>query len=362
MRRRAARLCPYLLLAFAAGAARAGEVPLPPAPPGSAEVELRFLGFGGFELQGTLTLPAPAPKGGAPGVLLLPGSGPTDRNGNQPPYLFTDLLKQIAERLAHEGFATLRFDKRAAAGYAARWPPDPAQQDAFFGWEAFTGDARAALETLRRRSEVEGGRTAVVGHSEGGLIALQLAQDLSLGTPPAALVLAGTAGARYDDLIRYQVARALDWQGADEATREQYRGALDRAIRSIVDSGTVPGDLPVGLSGLFPRNATRLLRSYFTLDPVALAGAYRGPVLLLHGALDNQVPAQEHTARLLTALAARAGGVQESVVVAGASHNLKPVSALRDLGVAGAVAPEALDALVAFLTRVLESRAAGSRR
>jgi hypothetical protein len=92
---------------------------------GFKEREVTFAGVGGLSLHGTLLLPW-ALKGKVPGLLLLPGSGPTSRNGDQPPLLVTDLLKQIAERLAKQGYASLRFDKRAAPGYARFWPTDSA--------------------------------------------------------------------------------------------------------------------------------------------------------------------------------------------------------------------------------------------
>jgi len=318
-----------------------------------AEVEVTFPGYQGFELAGTLSLPARVPEGGAPGVLLLPGSGPTDRDGNQPPYLSTDLLKEMAGRLVREGFAVLRFDKRAAAA-AKRGPADVAAQNAFFAWEAFTGDARGALDFLRKRPEVDRTRTAIVGHSEGGLIALQLGSDLAAaGSPPAALVLASTAATKLDEVVRAQVAQGLERLQANEAERKQHLEALNGAIRSIVESGTVPADLPLLLRPLFPANGTRLLRSYFTIDPAALARSYPGPVLILHGAMDGQIPAEEHTARMLGVLASRPGGVQERVIVANASHCLKPVTSITDFGFAGDVVPAALDALAGFLNRVL---------
>lgn len=109
------------------------------------EREVAFNGAGGFQLRGTLVLPS-ATKGKVPGVLLLPGSGPSDRNGNQPPQLVTDLLKQIAERLAADGFASLRFDKRAAAVYATTWPKDMAAMNNFFSYDALL-EMRARLWT-----------------------------------------------------------------------------------------------------------------------------------------------------------------------------------------------------------------------
>ncbi|HWM89322.1 MAG TPA: alpha/beta fold hydrolase [Thermoanaerobaculia bacterium] len=319
-----------------------------------SEVEVTFAGYQGFQLAGSLSLPAPLSKDGAPGVLLLPGSGPTDRDGNQPPYLSTDLLKEMSRRLVREGFAVLRFDKRAAAVYANRWPADLAAQDAFFAWEAFTGDARAALDFLRGRPEVDRTRTAIVGHSEGGLIALQLGSDLAAaGSPPAALVLASTAATKLDEVVRVQMARGLENLQANEADRKLHLDALDGAIRSILESGTVPADLPFLLRPLFPPNASRLLRSYFTIDPAALARSYPGPVLVLHGAMDAQIPAEEHTDKMLGVLASRAGGVHERVIIPNASHNLKPAASLTDFGFAGDVVPGALDALAGFLSRAL---------
>src|SRR5262245_46384223 len=77
----------------------------------------------GLKLEGTFELPIGV-TGRAPAVLLLPGSGPTDRNGNSRLGITTDLLKQIAEELAKNGIASLRFDKRAIAHYSSNWPKD----------------------------------------------------------------------------------------------------------------------------------------------------------------------------------------------------------------------------------------------
>ncbi len=340
-----------------AGLFQAGEAAAQPLAQVSTEAEIKLTGYQGFQLQGTLSTPAQVPEGGAPGVLLLPGPGPTDREGNQPPRLMTDLLQQMAQRLAREGFMVLRFDKRSAHVYAKQWPSEPSLLDAFLSWEAFTGDAKAALEFLRSRKEVDPARTAIVGHSEGGLIALQLGSDLTAaGSPPAALVLVGTAATRLDEIMRLQVVAALDRQKANEATRKQYAEALEKAAKSIRETRTVPGDLPSGLRPLFPPFLARLLYSYMTLDPLALAGQYKGPVLVLHGAMDNQVPA-DHTEKLFAALTARAGGVQERVVVPNASHNLKPASSLTDAGLSGDVVPQALDALAGFLGRTCGKKA-----
>src|SRR5438128_1948923 len=111
--------------------------------------EISFAGVGGLKLQGTFEAPAGAT--GMKALLLLPGSGPTDRNGNQPPGLITDLLKQIADDLAAHGIASFRFDKRAAHVHAADWPKDASKLNDFFAWDKFVGDAGAALDVLRKQ-------------------------------------------------------------------------------------------------------------------------------------------------------------------------------------------------------------------
>ena len=113
-----------------------------------AEREVTFSGPGGITLRGTLQLPDGA-KGKVPAALLLAGSGPTDRNGNQPPALVTDLLKQIADRLATEGWASLRYDKRAVRTYAASWPKDVARQNDFGSIAKF--EKAAGVGNLRSR-------------------------------------------------------------------------------------------------------------------------------------------------------------------------------------------------------------------
>src|SRR5438067_1649273 len=77
------------------------------------EQHISFQGNGGITIAGTLVLPETANSDRlVPAVLLIQGSGPTDRDGNQPPNLQTDLLRQLANILAGAGIASLRYDKR----------------------------------------------------------------------------------------------------------------------------------------------------------------------------------------------------------------------------------------------------------
>ncbi len=317
-----------------------------------AESEVRFAGHGGFELVGTLSLPVLPEGKKAPGVLLLSGSGPPDRNGNVPPFLVTDLLKQVAERLENEGFAVLRYDKRSGAGYNSKWPKDLAEISHFFAWESFVGDARAGLATLRARPEVDPSRVAVLGHSEGGLIALSLGAEAE--NPPAVLVLAGTAARRLDDILRFQIDQNLRLAGTDEVMLKEHMAALEAGFKTVVEEGKVPENLPAALKPIFPPTALRLLKSYFTVEPTQLAAKFSGPVLVLHGELDSQVPWEENTGLMMRVLDSRPNGVEEKVVVARTSHNFKRVEKTTDFGFGGPVVPEALEGLVGFLVRTLK--------
>ena len=165
--------------------------------------EVQFKGYKGLELRGTF-LPAKVGAKSA-AVLLLPGSGPSDRDGNQTG-LTIDILKQIAERLSEEGVASLRFDKRAVPTvYGKSYPKDLAGLGDFFSWEAFVQDAEAAFDCMKSQAEVDGARTGVLGHSEGGVIAI----GMSKKSQPKGLILVSTPARNMGDLILEQLSQGM---------------------------------------------------------------------------------------------------------------------------------------------------------
>lgn len=350
------RLIPALVLSLlipGVGAAMAQEREAAAAKAAApAAEEVTFEGFGGLTLNGTLLLPDGAVGERYPAVLLLPGSGPTDRDGNQSPVLKTDLLRQIADRLAAEGVATLRFDKRAVRSYAEHWPKDPAEMGEFFAWDRFVGDAAGAYRWLRGHDRVVGSRVAILGHSEGGLIALQIAADMAGEEDrPAGLILAGTAGRVLDEVLREQIAAALRQQTQDEQVRASYMASLEEAIAAAKAGDPLPKAMPPGLVPLFNPSTARLLRAYFTVDPEELAEKVKGPVLIVQGGLDAQISAERDTPRLLGALMKRPDAAVDSLIVPDASHNLKavdPDAEPRQPGFAGPVAPGALDRIASW--------------
>jgi len=318
------------------------------------EREVTFAGAGGLQLRGTLVLPSGI-KGKAPGVLLLSGSGPTDRNGNQAPQIVTDLLKQIAERLAADGYASLRFDKRATRGYMSSWPKGVAGLNDFFSWDNFVGDARAGLQFLQTQPEVNSKQTFIAGHSEGSIIAEQLAHDLNgKSGAPAGLILLSAPGRTMGAVLTEQINGQLKRGNITGDAAKPYQDNLQLAINQVIKDGTAPPNILPGLAPLFPPTALKLLQVELALDPAKVLSAYSGPVLVIQGEKDIQVSPVNDFPLVQSALKQRKGGTYRAVVVLSASHNLKKVENENvEPGFAGPVLPQVLDNISGWLRQTL---------
>lgn len=319
----------------------------------AAEQEVTFPGAGGITLAGTLLIPSRDAGAQCPAMLLLPGSGPTDRNGNQPPALVTDLLKQIAQGLADQGIATLRYDKRGMYASAASLPKNNAQFSNFFSMENFVGDATGAYRFLQQQSQIDPKRVGILGHSEGGLLALDAARFLKTDDhTPAVLVLISTAGRTLDVVLDEQLRRNLPMQvplQADFLLREN-----TRIMRAIKQNGQVPANVPAVLLPLYSPSVGKLLQGEMTLDPCKLAGDFPGPVLLISGSADVQVSTDRDAKLLDASLSARHGDDHQFLIVPNASHNMKIIANAADPGFIGPVAPQAMQGMQAWLATKLK--------
>ncbi|MEA2553712.1 MAG: uncharacterized protein QOJ65_1888 [Fimbriimonadaceae bacterium] len=319
----------------------------------AASKEITFKGADGFELNGTLLIPKAAKPVSA--LLLLPGSGPMDRDENVLQAGFkTDVLKQIAERLAQEGVATLRFDKRAVAHYRDKWPKDHSKAGEFFGWDKFVGDAKAGYDYLRAQPEIDPSKVGLLGHSEGSLISLQIASDLE-NTPsrPAGLVLLAGNGRTLDVVLLEQLHAKLPKQApADQAT--VMLDYAEKAVEQIKKDGTVPPNTPPALQGLFNPSSLSILRSYFITDPIALAKNYSGDVLIVNGEFDNQVSPERDAQVLYAGLRSRPKGTAEIVIIPGASHGLKATTSIEKDAYEGPVLPQAIGAIATWANKHLK--------
>lgn len=324
-----------LLAALAASPALAVERPL------------TVTADGGVSLAGTLSLPdAPAPAGGFPAVLLVQGSGPVDRDGSLRA-MPIGLLKQVADALARDGIASLRLDKRGMYANAAQLPKDQAALAAFFTWDGAVGDLAAEFAALKVQPEINGDRTGIVGHSEGGLLLLSAASTGKAA--PKTAVLLSTPGRPLDSALTEQLRNLMTRQGAPAEVQAQFLKA-DQEIRAdILATGAVPVDkVPPGLKALYPAYTGRHWQGMLALEPAGAAARLSMPVLALFGGDDIQVSAERDGAALRTVLAGRTDG-SKVVTLPGLSHNLKPGSP----GLDGPVDPAALATIAGWLKEKL---------
>lgn len=303
---------------------------------------VKFPGAGSIELAGTLVLPMTSETKKVPGVVLIAGSGPTDRDGNNPLIpVKIDLLKQIAELLAGVGIASLRYDKRGI-GQSTKPPGTLAEQELFFSWRNFIGDVQLAHAELSKQPEVKSYATALLGHSEGGLFAIATAEASQPPRAPYALVLAGTPGRPLQEIIRSQLKR----------TAPQLAEPAERIMEAIRRTQRVPADVPAGLANVFPPYIGPFLHGELGFDPARALIDLKQPCLLLHGGADQQIVPMGDIQPLIDALERRAAPA-EAIVSPLVSHCLKSVSGPDDPGFAGPIAPAIADNLRGWLVSVL---------
>jgi pimeloyl-ACP methyl ester carboxylesterase len=227
-------------------------------------------------LSGTLRKPANVDR--PPVVLLIAGSGPTDRDGNQSGHGPGE-LRQIAEALAEHGIASLRYDKRAVGRSAV--PANFREDDLVIG--SFVDDAAAWLAWLEQRADL--GPRIVAGHSEGGLIAILLAKR----APVSALVLLATPGRRFGDVLREQLSAA-----------STPKPILDEALAALaaLERGESVANVSSPLLALLRPSVQPFIRSLMAIDPPTELAQARIPVLVAQGGHDLQVSEADAAALL----------------------------------------------------------------
>ncbi len=224
-------------------------------------------------LHGTLLTP---PDASAVAV-ILPGSGPTDREGNNTLGVAASTYRLLAEGLADQGVATLRIDKRGVAASAAA---GPAEADLRF--DAYAADARAwAAEAATRAGKP---CAWLIGHSEGALVALKAVQggdDKVCG-----LILLSGAGRPAGVVLREQLENGLPEPLKTQAF----------TILAELEAGRTVADTPPALAALFRPSVQPYLISWLPLDPAALLAAYDGPVFIGQGTTDLQMTSTDANA------------------------------------------------------------------
>ncbi|KIU50109.1 MULTISPECIES: alpha/beta fold hydrolase [Bradyrhizobium] len=216
-----------------------------------------------------------------PVALLIAGSGSTDHDGNGP-QLKPATLKKLSEQLVARGIATLRYDKRGAGEWKKEFgrPED-------FRFKDFVGDAASLIDYLRGSGRFS--RVAVVGHSEGGLVAILAAQRV----PVDRLVLLATAARKQGDVLKAQLEKQMP---ADKFA------PIGKAIDDIM-AGQIVDPPPAGLA-IAPAMQPAMA-SGFNEDPVDPMRKITGPTLIIAGGRDHQLPRLDFLALTTADVAAK---------------------------------------------------------
>ncbi|NMY68922.1 lysophospholipase [Pseudomonas sp. WS 5414] len=234
------------------------------------------LDTGHGELYGSMLLPKSAQP--VPVVLIISGSGPTDRDGNNPDGGRNDSLKRLAWVLAKHNIASVRYDKRGVAASLAATP-----DERNLTLDAYVADAVAWGKQLKADPRL--GQLIVLGHSEGALIASLAAPQLDAA---GVISISGTARP-VDQVLRQQLSYRLP-------------PALMVRSNELLDSlraGQVDNDVPPALQVIFRPSVQPYLITLFREDPAAAFARLKMPALIIQGSNDIQVSVDD--ARVLKA-------------------------------------------------------------
>jgi len=259
------------------------------APPDGAyrAVEVSIRAPQGHVLAGTLTIPSREET--VPAVVLITGLSPHERNNGEPPWM---PFRDIADALTRAGVAVLRVDDRGVGKSTGDRAPSTTFDEA--------DDVRTEVAWLRSHEGIDPKRIALVGYSEGGLIApMVAANDASI----AAIITLAGPGVSGSEVARYQVEQGvLHDPGIAPAGRE----------RAIAKS------LAEALKDLTPREST-----FLTIDPLAYARQVRCPALIVQGGADTDVPIR--SAERIAAAMRSSGNADVTVrIFPGVSHSFLP--------------------------------------
>ena len=225
----------------------------------------------GFNLAATLTKPRGEGRLRHPTVVLVAGSGPADRDET---VAGIPVFAQLAGALAERGFLVVRYDKRGVGQSGGRTEMVTLQD--------YADDVVAIVKWLARREDVDTRRMGVLGHSEGGLVAmLAAAREKKIDS----LVLVATPGSTGGDLILEQQRHQLDVLKVPDPERQQKIDLQEKVHAAVISDK--------GWEGIQPevrRQAdTAWFRSLLRFDPAEIMPRIKQPILIVQGDLDVQV-------------------------------------------------------------------------
>lgn len=307
-------------------AVRRPQEPQPPFPYQTEDVILQNK-ISAISLSGTLTLPAG--EGPHPAVILISGSGPQDRNeelfGHKPFWV-------IADFLTRSGMAVLRYDDRGTGKSGGVYETSTTKD--------FATDTEAAIRFLRSRSDINGGKIGLAGHSEGGMIAPMIAAS---DPEVAFLILLAAPGIPIDSLMLLQNEALLKTSGASDEqiasvsaiNREAYRliksepkdweNKVSDLLRSVLNDPSMGNSIPKDqLESAFEQQKKFLtspwMRYFLKFDPTDYLMKVTIPVLALNGDKDRQVPSRENLEGISKAVTQSGNGKLATKEFEGLNH------------------------------------------
>ena len=273
------------------------------------------------------SLMAPESNNSKTVALIIAGSGPTDRNGNNAG-MKNNSLKMLALELNKNGIASLRYDKRGIGNSRSAGP-----KEVDLRFENYVDDAKGWIHYLK--NELKFNRIIVIGHSEGSLIGMIASQDKSVNKY---ISIAG-AGEPADKIIREQL------KNQPPSVILEVNSILDNFVK-----GKTVENTPPELASLFRASVQPYMISWIKYNPQKEIAKLKIPVLIIQGTTDIQVSLADanHLAKALPKA--------KLVIIEGMNHIMKPAPSDRQLNIATYTEPdlplkkELISNLITFVT------------
>ena len=260
-------------------------------------------------------------------AIIIAGSGPTDRDGNNYLGVKANSYKLVAEGLAKQGIASLRYDKRAVGKSSS-----PGIKEADLRFDDYINDVKSWINYLIDSAEYK--RLVLIGHSEGALLASIAGQEDRV----AGVVLVSGMGRSFDEVIAEQISKSAPMAIQQES----------QAIMDSLKSGSLVSEVPSYFNALYRPSVQPYLISLLKYAPLAQASMLQKPVLILQGDADSQIQVKDAEAL------ARVVKQAQLVIIPKMDHVLKEVADLQKplanyTNAEGPLAPGFLNALTDFI-------------
>ena len=310
-----------------------------PPHPGSERLRVEAAGF---SLATTVITPvgmAPPPGGRWPAVVLVPGTGPVDRDET---VSGVPVFRQLAWALADRGFVVARYDKRGYGQSGGRAESATLRD--------YAEDARAMVRHVERREDVDRDRIVAVGYGEGGWTGLLAARRENRIKGLALLATPGNSGETFVLEQQRDELRRIGTTGEERRERIDLQRRINRAV--LREGGWD------GIPDAVRRQAdTPLFRSLLAFSPTAELRRVRQPLLLIQGSEDRLVPpyhaerleriARQRNRRESTVELVMLDGVNHLMLTAGDAEPESPAPGSRE------ITPRVAEVLIDWIERTL---------